>query len=263
MGVFRRRSNEAGARRGQRRAIFVPFSVMASRFDGVDESAEIGDVAALKFIHTDPFSISVWFKTSTSAANLYLFSKKLHSGALQTGYALSLGTSTRLEVRLHNDRGSNEITIYYTHAAGLYRDGEWHQAVFTYDGSATAAGVTLYIDGAVQTPSVQDDTLSATIDTAAVASIGSQNGSNRFFSGDLDEVSAWDVELSAGEVAETFDDNGPVELVEHSQFANCVGWWRLGDADAYPAITDRSSNSNDATLLNMEGADFVSAEHPP
>lgn len=261
MTDYRRRSGRSGIRRGMRRAAFVPYSVMATRFDGVDESADIGDVAALKFTHTDPFSISVWFKT-LSGSNMFLFSKKIASGGVMRGYGL-ITNNNRFDVELHNDRGSNEINVAFNHANGLYQDDEWHHVVMTYDGSTNASGVALYVDGAALTPTINDDTLTATIDDVASASIASQNNESRFFEGDVDEVTAWDKALDLAEVGEMFDDNGPVELINHSAIANLVGWWRLGDEDAFPVITDLSVSGNDATLLNMEGADFVSAEHPP
>ena len=246
-----------------RRFGFVPYSVMATRFDGVDESVDIGDVAELNFDGTDPFSISIWFKTDSSAANLYLFSKKIHNGGQMPGYALCLRNSSRFEMLLHNDIGSNEITVEWIHGAMQFRDCEWHHLVMTYDGSTNASGDLLYADGVLQVATIDADTLTLTIANAASASIASRNNANRFFTGDIDEATVWDKVLSTGEIAELFDDNGPVELINHSAIANLIGWWRLGDADAFPVIADLSASGNDGAMLNMEGPDFVSAEHPP
>ena len=226
-------------------------------FDGVDETATIGDVAALKFIQTDPFSLSIWFKTTSTANNMTMLGKKLHSGMARPGYQLQLSKIDEIMVEITNTRNTNEILIEYDHVANLFRDGEWHHALFTYDGSTNASGVVLYIDNVVQAPTVVNDNLSASIDGTGSAAIASQNGVNQMFDGNLEEPSIWDKALSVAEVSEVFNTGTPDDLGQHSATANLVGWWRCGDRDPFPTMIDNSTNSNDATMQDMELADFV------
>lgn len=233
------------------------INAFSTVFDGVDETATIGDVAALKFIETDSFSLSIWFKTTSAGNNMSMLGKKLHSGGARPGYQLQFAKDDEFMVEITNSRNTNEILVEYLHAANLYRDGKWHHALFTYDGSTNASGVVLYIDGAVQAPSVVNDSLSASIDGTGVAAIASQNGVNQMFDGGLEEPSIWNKELTALEVADIYNGGVAADLSKHSAFVNNAGWWRCGDRDPFPTMIDNSINSNDATMQNMELADFV------
>jgi hypothetical protein len=62
--------------------------------------------------------------------------------------------------------------------------------------------------------------------------------------GIIDEVSAWNTELSATEVAELFADGVALDATTHSKVANLVGYWRNNGISSW---TDRSTNSNDGT----------------
>jgi hypothetical protein len=79
-------------------------------------------------------------------------------------------------------------------------DGQWHFVVATYDGSNNATGVKLYIDGNLESTSIECDTLNATISTSANLTLGSRTNGD-YFTGQLDDVRIYNYELSQSEVS--------------------------------------------------------------
>ncbi len=228
------------------------FSEKSLLFDGVNEYVGIGDVTELKFERTDPFSISCWFKT-TSVAGGYVVNKR-ENGAPNRGYAIFISTTGEVEVLIQN-QSTNRIYVETT-AAG-FNDGVWHNAIMTYDGSSNASGVSIYVDGNSEALNTNDNTLSATIDSTAIFSLGSANGASNFFDGSLDDAAVYNKELSAAEVSTIFNGGRPPDLRTTGPTVNLVGYWRMGDDATFPAIPDDSTNSNDGTMTNMESGDIV------
>jgi len=86
------------------------------------------------------------------------------------------------------------------------RDGNWHHVALTYDGSSSASGVTIYVDGAPVTLTTVNDTLTSTILNDASLLIGNQHAStSRFFTGQMDNVRVYNFELSNGQVNRLFE----------------------------------------------------------
>ena len=48
----------------------------------------------------------------------------------------------------------------------------------------------------------------------------------------------------------------PTDLLTSTPSANLIGWWRMGDGATFPTIPDASTNSNDATMTNMNASDI-------
>jgi len=164
---------------------------------------KIGDTP-FDFERTDPFTISTWIKTTSVNVDDFIFGK--NTGNI--GYQMFLRiTNNELRVRISNAAG-NRILL---DSVGVnVRDGEWHQIVQTYDGSSTAAGVTIYVDSIPVTKSVVNDTLTASILNNTEFVIGNQEESvtTKYFSGQMDFFSIYDNELTAEEVIDSFVDEG-------------------------------------------------------
>lgn len=239
------------------------FSTVSTLFDGVNEYAQIGDVAALQFERTNPFSISVWFKTSTGSAAL---AGKQAPSTTFRGYLVNLSSAGAVEAFILNDwAGGTGNGIWVTTTTTGFNNGQWHHAVMTYDGSSTAAGVRIYVDGSSRSLTVGLNTLSATILTTANFRLARRDDgtSPLHLNGNLDEVAVYDKALTSDEVIDIFNLFDPPNLSSVGPTGNLVGWWRMGEGATFPTIPDDSVNSNAATLTNMESGDLVSDTPSP
>jgi len=218
-----------------------------------NEYITMGDVAELSFERTDAFSISCWFRTTGHSSSTQIVSKR-ESGGNNRGYGIQLQPDGLVAWRLVNDSVSNNRLDKITTAA--FDDGNWHHCIVTYDGSSSAAGANIYIDGALQTVTTEFDALSATINTTAEFSISGRNaGAAEEFFGSISDVSVFNKELSASEVTTIYNGGNPADIIT-SGVDGYVGYWRMGDGDTYPTITDSSASGNDGTMTNMEESDI-------
>ncbi|MCL5097793.1 MAG: LamG domain-containing protein, partial [Candidatus Omnitrophica bacterium] len=134
--------------------------------------------------------------------NAALLGKMAHGGAY-AGWEFHVGTVPEaapglLNVWLINTWGSSYIQVV---ATNIVLDDTWHHVAFTYDGSGSAAGVRIYVDGEDATGNADDsnfvDTLSGAILSDASMTIGSRdNGSAHFFTGAIREAAVWDTTLT-------------------------------------------------------------------
>jgi hypothetical protein len=157
---------------------------------------DIGNVADLNFSKTDPFSLVAWVKTS-SAANQQIISK--YEFPSSAGWQFTFRAGGTVEMALTDALFTgNRIQVATT---AMYNDGAWHHVAMTYDGSVTAAGITLYVDSVAQAVSVSSDNDPGSINNSVNAEIGSRGAvATETFQGDMDDAGAWDVELSAANV---------------------------------------------------------------
>jgi len=79
-------------------------------------------------------------------------------------------------------------------------DGEWHHVKVTYDGSATAEGVQIYVDGILEEMHTRVhstlgpwETLSGSILNDLPLQISGSEGEEVAWNGLIDEVKIWDV----------------------------------------------------------------------
>lgn len=94
------------------------------------------------------------------------------SGALP-GYEMVISSAGNFYVRIIHDNSANQ-SVYVSANGTNLQDSKWHMLGASYDGSSTAAGVTLYIDGVAQTPTVIQDTLTASSVSTGPFMVGNQ-----------------------------------------------------------------------------------------
>ena len=169
----------------------------AFSFDGATHI--VTDDAPFDFDKADPFSIATWFKTSTTGVNEFIFGKT--SGA--KGYQMLLFNDDEIRLRISNSVGNR---ILMSTVGADVRDGNWHHIALTYDGSSSASGVTIYIDGAQATTTTINDTLSSSILHNNKLVVGNQQESaTSYFTGQMDNVQVYGFELTDVQVNILFD----------------------------------------------------------
>lgn len=221
--------------------------------DGVNDHVLLGDVTELSFDGTSPFSISVWFRsTFVGTQEKILFSKQ--GANFASGYRLSIQDNALF---FHISGGSANNRIEVESPTLSINNNDWHNAIITYDGSQDASGVSIYFDTELQGLALNSDNLSNSADNSIEAQYAGRNGTTAPFLGFMDELSAWNKELSPVEVDDIYSGGVPGDLALHSAGVNNVGWWRH-DGDIFPTIVDQGSNtSNDGTMINMTSTDLV------
>jgi len=197
------------------------FSIKSFAFDGASDYINMGNV--LGFERTNEFSVSCWFKTS---GNTIALAGKRDNSAPFRGYGLFINASGQVAVQISNTVATNYIEV---NTSSTYNDNIWHHAAFTYDGLSLASGVTIYVDGYTGTETVVDNTLSATIVDATVDfQIGAFN-TGLLFSGEIDDVAIYDIELTQDNITTIYNEGMPNDLTINGPIGNLSSFWLMGD----------------------------------
>ena len=152
----------------------------AMEFNGSDEYISAGNPTELQF--TSDFSISGWFKSS-SATNQRIVSKDDGSNR---SYLVQIQSSGVVRGTIfQSGSGKNNDST------STYIDGNWHHFVFTYE---HGVGTKLYMDNG--TPTFNGNATAVDNDPS-IFTIGARGDGVNYFTGDIDEIAAWNRVLSA------------------------------------------------------------------
>ena len=222
-------------------------NIYSTAFDGVDDFVAINGISSA--INFSAGSISLWAKTSTTSANIAYVKSLIDAD----NFITIMYNNSSEELRF-NYRGSG--TTKQTETTDMTEgDGVWYHIVATWNVSGDE--INLYLDGVLKSTK---DTLPTISGTPSVSSIGNNADGGQYFIGNIDEVSLFNVALSAADVTTLYNEGLPNTVAADT---GLIGWWRMGDGTltgdpiaTYPTIPDDSTNSNDGTMTNMTSADF-------
>lgn len=157
-----------------------------------------------RFNRAQPFSIALWVNSPTAFERAVILRRsKAWTDAASRGYELLVEDGCLSAALVHFDPG-NSIRVRSREALAV--DG-WHHVVMSYDGSSSAGGLRLFVDGKpVDTEVVRDD-LSRTIDGGGEPdlAIGERFRDNGFKGGKVDELRVFTRKLGDLEVAQLHD----------------------------------------------------------
>ena len=215
--------------------------------DGVDDFVNIGTTS---LGITSTISVSAWVKIPTT-----------NTGGGGTNIQVIIAedptsSGKRNWMMFWRGTGSNYFAwvIYHTNlsvssvvsTSVVPNDGQWHHLLGTYDGTTNANGLKLYIDGLLN---VQGTAGSTGINsfTSSEPTIGATTGGGSWrFEGNIDEVAVWNSDQSANASA-IYGVGVPASLATY----NPLSWWRCGDGDTAPTLTDNGSGGNNGTMTNF------------
>lgn len=165
-----------------------------------------------EFEHTDPFSISTWVSTEkdTLGSSQTIIGNAGLVFQYHRGWDMVLDSSNHVRVRLIHRLPDEIISVSSINPIAA---NKWHQIGFTYDGSKSAQGISIYINGIKTDTRTNSNHLRRSIvpinnlmkrDTIPLV-VGK---SKRFYMGDLglfqgsiDEIKIYDRQLSQWEMA--------------------------------------------------------------
>tara|TARA_R100000655_G_scaffold5945_1_gene17685 strand:- start:719 stop:1444 length:726 start_codon:yes stop_codon:yes gene_type:complete len=205
------------------------FSNLKSiELDGVDDFVDCGSINAINSAST--VSISYWGKKT--ASNKYLLVGSLMSST--NGFWLTWWSDGNVYCSARNGSSSNA-------SYSLSFDTNWHHFVGVYNGTS----IKIYIDGILQATST------TSIPTALSSTGGNDFNigyiSSQYTSGNIDEVAIFNSELSASDVTAIYGTGVPNDISSLSP----LSWWRCGDNDTSPTLTDNGSGGNNGTMTNF------------
>ncbi|MBN71998.1 MAG: hypothetical protein CME32_22295 [Gimesia sp.] len=145
-----------------------------------------------------PFSIAAWIKPASGGPICIL--SQIDDRQQLRGFDIMLRKG-KLCVHLIHAWNNNAIQVV---TDGSISTGRWQHLLVTYDGSSTAAGIRIYLNGALQSTSAPYDSLTGSITTDEPFRLG-RRSTSAFYKGDLDELRIYSRSLSAEEARQLAD----------------------------------------------------------
>lgn len=215
-------------------------------FDGTSDTINMGDVLDFD-ARTEPFSVSFWAKRDTTG-QMTPVSKSPDSNS---GWRMQWRGTNIIFVRISNS-GPNAIEV---NTVSSYTDTtNPHMYTFTFDGSGSASGVKIYVDGSSVSTSTGVDTLNGDSSNAQDLLVGELGDGTGDFNGWIDEVMIWEKELNSTQVGQIYDQSIPSFIVGSEQELGGMGVDLI-----YPTsgLTTNQQYLNFTYNITVEGFNFT------
>jgi hypothetical protein len=162
-------------------------------FDG---SAYISSSGRPDFQIGDSFSVSFWFKTTSTSFTSIINQWGTQNGGSNNGWSF-IDSGTAISFRFSSSWSGDAIRVN-TSTDSAFSDGNWHHLVMTYDGSGYG-GVIFYLDGAVKSSSADLTGTVGSITYGLGLAVGAISGvwSDKY-TGTLDDIGIWNTVLPIG-----------------------------------------------------------------
>lgn len=225
----------------------------ALSFDANDDYVNAGSGASLDDLAA--LTVSAWIKPSSAGENSQgtVVVKATTYQPSVGGWALSMRSATAIDFvadfsTTDLERKSNAGTIPYN---------QWSHVVATWDGTATAANMHIYVNGVEVTYATSTDGVgSHRSDATYSLGIGGENASGAtIFDGVIDEVRVYSRVLSVAEAQSLYKlgasdpiNSGASQAQGGSRLdSGLAGYWAM-DNGSGTSVTDSSTNGNTGTL---------------
>ncbi|MFC1788220.1 LamG-like jellyroll fold domain-containing protein, partial [Patescibacteria group bacterium] len=206
-------------------------------FDGVDDYVTVADSDGLSFgdgVTDGPFSVLAWINMD-DATNFRLIEKANFISSTDREWRLLVDGSDKLLFGTFD--GSSHLTYSSTETLTAY-EGQWMYVVGTYDGSGSASGLTLYVNGQeVAVTNLSSGSYTAMDNLSGDVGIGRYGSS--YANGKIDGIEIYDKELNSTEINDLYLD-GYYELVGQ------VSQWKFEEGSG--STTADGWDDNDGVL---------------
>ncbi len=264
-----------------------PFlNIFSLDFDGVDDFLNCGNSLTIK--PSNEITISAWVKPNAwdwqNPGGALAHNEYIVGNVAVGGWGIYLDfagteanptTTINFIVRVNDTGSGSSGYITATIDSSTVRNFVgWKNIIATFDGN----NAKLYYDGGDNVVSASSGT-GANIEYSTIPQfanvdviIGADSQSNtsgvsgestahNYYYGNIDEVAIFDSAITSAEVDGIYNNGIPTNLLVNNNGyvskADLQGYWRNGDGDIYPTITDDSTNTNNGTMKNMSSIDIV------
>ena len=224
--------------------------------------SHVFDFAASDFIQADSLNISgaisgsCWFKTSENSSRGVLIAEDDLSTNRNWTFRRK-NTSVECQLRF----SSSTVTIETT---GInISDNNWHNAIFTWNGTTSTDSFKIFIDGVLRAKGTPTQTVLETDDTNL--KISDSNTSYDFI-GSLSNVQVWDAGLTFGSASSLGDaaggdiatiyNNGSPYAGTQPQVTNLKAWYKLNATSNYAGLNPNFHNALDFVASESDYIDF-------
>ena len=223
-------------------------NTLSTRFDGVDDIVNVNSITSIDA--TDTFSISCWLIIASGGGGGVI--GKNNTDSFNGKRFTFVVDESKIEIVTENLAFRN---------TSLSLGNDWINVVVSIDrGRSTQSDrCRVYVNGVQQT-NQQSSNFQQVISDTSPLTIGSLTRGTSSpiiltpFEGGIDEVAIFSTALESSDVTTIYGSGVPSDL---SGFSSLTNWWRMGDGDTFPTLTD-NKGSNDGTMTNMSSGNIVS-----
>ena len=216
---------------------------------------------------TDAWTIAFWYKASSDSRGQVLFYFGQGTAQGQGGYIEIRQTNNGGLKRLRLRYGSHSNYIQLNTPSGSLTPGTWQHVIITYDGGTTGSAsdqvnnyysrFKIKFDNVLQTLSGSNQNYGYSSSILPTNfRIGRLTSGNSLRNANIYELALWDSDQSANS-SSIYNSGSPHDLSLLTD--DPIHWWRMGDGDTYPYLSDSGSAANCTFVMNnMTSADIVS-----
>ena len=206
------------------------------------QGQEINAGAVLAYEWNQPWTVMTNLNVGANPQAAAVIASNL-SGPARQGYQIYINSSGHIDVRLISNFAAGDYL--QVRSSVVVTGGEWQNVAVTYDGSGSASGVKIYVDGVLDTATTTlVNNLSGSIVSQGPLIVGNQAGYESQFAlnGSLADFSISDVARSASYIAQnaSFSSAPPVDAATVLAYSFSAG--------SGTEVQDLSADSYNATL---------------
>ena len=219
-------------------------NTLSTSFDGTNDYVTLGQPVNLEW---DPngteIAISAWFKPGNISSQHFIIAKARMSDA-NVSYVMAVNSDASVYAIVGGtDNGGGTLII-----------NTWNHLLLTVRNVAGTYTFFLFLNGVQVGTGVVGAVQNTDMDWMIGGCRWDVNAGCAYpFTGNVDEVTFWNTAFTDGDVTSIYNSGTPTNPSTHSKSGSLLHWYRMGDGDTYPTITDRIGSAN-GTCTDMAGA---------
>ena len=207
------------------------FNTQSINLNGVDDFVTFGDISDIENINT--LSVGLWFKYDAIGSSADGLISKDDSTRVDGNWYIAL-QSNQVRFLLKTANGQDALN------STTLTSGTWYHTLCVWDGS----NMKIYINGTLNNSISVTNATGTLGNTSDDVRLGKRLSTAGYYNGRMDEVAIWTNDQSSNASAMGLT---PIDLSTYSP----LHWWRCGDGDTAPILTDNGSGSANGTMTNF------------